>query len=474
MNAYVLPVEDDEDYIAELSTIFDGLKTRGQLTIARNRDEARVLLDREFYDFAILDLKIPTTHGTLDLDTEHGKFIFHHARKVTPGTKLLVLTSSPSEDFIADLLTQKHDADIWGEGVKVDTVEFLRKINIDRAPDKIKKVVDAIYALDGIELELHSINLTIGEDRLVRIFAKRFGAMRCAVSKIGAGRSGAKTLRLQLFDDGGALFSEVVAKLGSLSCMQDENRRYESNIVLLNGAVTPRKMAMLEFGAGPTAGLFYQLAQGHDESMFVVMAKDDERAARAVAATARALADWWTGRSETRRTVASIRTCWVKDEVAKALHAQYELDWAIEFESKALQTRWCCVHGDLHGENILVANNATVMIIDYGDIGMSAASYDPVSLELSAVLQQNDTVSPLWPSEDACHQWHNLDVYLEGCPIPDFIRACRDWSKTVAAGHREVTASAYTYLLRQLKYPDTDKKRIIALLQGIRAYMATT
>ncbi|MGZ2421233.1 phosphotransferase [Rhizobium laguerreae] len=474
MTAHVLIVEDDEDYITELTAIFRGLAAPSRLTIARSREEARELLDSSFYDFAILDLKIPTGDGTLDLDSSYGKFIFHHARKVTPGTKLLVLTSSPSDDFIADLLTQKHDADIWGEGANVDTVEFLRKIDIDRAPEMIRKVVDAIHGLDGVELDMRSINLSTGEDRLVRIFAKRFGAMRCAVSKIGAGRSGAKTLRLQLFDGGGAPFRDVVAKLGSQQSMRDENGRYETNIVLLSGAVTPRKMTMLEFGAGPTAGLFYQLAQGHDESMFGAIAKHDDVAANAVAATASALADWSSGKAQTRRTVAEIRACWVSDETAQTLQATYGLGWAAEFERKSLQARWCWVHGDLHGENILVAEDANIMIIDYGDIAMSAASYDPVSLELSAVLQKNDTISSAWPNQATCHQWHDLDAYLGNCPIPGFIRACREWSTTVAAGRREIAASAYTYLLRQLKYSDTDKERILALLEGVRAYMAST
>lgn len=474
MTAEVLLVEDDENYVTELRAIIEGIGVPFQLTVARSRDEAQALLDDRFFDFGILDLKIPTGERTLDLDPEHGKFIFHHARKVTPGTKLLVLTSSPSEDFIADMLAQKHDADIWGEGAKIDTVEFLRKIEIDRAPDKIGKVLHAINGLDAIELDLHAVNLSTAGDRLVRIFAKRFEARRCVVSKIGAGRSGAKTLRLQLFDAGGAAIREVVAKLGSLEQMQDEDGRYEANIVLLNGAVTPRKMAMLEFGAGPTAGLFYQLASGHDQSMFGTMSVDDGKAAHCVGATVVALADWSNGKAQSTRTVADVRRTWVNDERAAALQATFGLDWAKDFESRELQTRWCCTHGDLHGENILVAADGKVMVIDYGDVGPSAAAYDPVSLELSAVLQDNPTISPTWPSADACRQWHDLDAYVVDCPMPEFIRACRAWAFNVAAGRREVAACAYTYLLRQLKYDDTDKKRIVALLDGARAMMATT
>lgn len=474
MTAFVLIVEDDDDYVTEILNILDGLGAPYRAVVARNRDEARARLDSDFFDFAILDLKIPTGDNTLDLDPEHGRSVFHYARRVTPGTKLLVLTSSPSDDFITDLLTQKHDADIWGEGAKVDTVEFLRKIDIDRAPESIGKVLHAIHALDGVELDLRAVNLDTGDDRLVRIFAKRFGAMRCVVSKIGGGRSGAKTLRLQLFDGGGAPLREVVAKLATLDRVQDEDRRYEAHIILLDGAVTPRKMAMLEFGAGPIAGLFYQLAQGHDDSLFATMAKEDARAAAAVAATAAALNDWSAGKPESRRTVKQVRQCWVSDDKAAELQATYGLDWAANFEARELQTRWCCVHGDLHGENILVDAGGEIMIIDYGDVEYGAASYDAVSLELSAVLQQNATLSAAWPSEELCRQWHDLDAYLVRCPVPEFVRACREWALKVAAGRREVAACAYTYLLRQLKYPDTDKGRILALLEGVRAFMQAT
>src|ERR1700753_3738685 len=98
MTAYVLIVEDDDDYVTEILAILEGLGAPYRAVVAQNRDEARARLDSEFFDSAILDLKIPPGDNTLDLDSEQGKAIFHHARRVTPGTKLLVLTSSPSDD----------------------------------------------------------------------------------------------------------------------------------------------------------------------------------------------------------------------------------------------------------------------------------------------------------------------------------------------------------------------------------------
>lgn len=220
MTAHILVVEDDEEYITELQRIIAESDGPAVATFVTNRDDAVAKLESGFFDLAILDLKIPTAAGTTDFDPEHGKYVFHHVRNVSPGTKILVLTGSPSDDFIAPLLAQKHDSDIWSEGAKVDTVEFLKKIHIDQAPEKINRVVSAIHALSDIELKTNGLNLSTGEDRLVRIFAKHFKAFTCSIHPIGAGKSGARPLRLQMFDKTGALIREVVAKLGDLPKMQ--------------------------------------------------------------------------------------------------------------------------------------------------------------------------------------------------------------------------------------------------------------
>lgn len=189
---------------------------------------------------------------------------------------------------------------------------------------------------------------------------------------------------------------------------------------------------------------------------------------------AQCVAQWTQGTAETGLTIAEIRGCWVKDQKAAELHAEYGLDWAADFEARQVQVRWRCVHGDMHGGNILTSSDGGSVLIDYGDVQHSAVSYDPVSLELSVVLQDNPTLSDAWPDEAACRNWHDIDSYVAGSPIEPFIRSCRQWTEATAAGKREVAASAYAYLLRQLKYSDTNKRRILALMEGVRVYMAAT
>lgn len=474
MSAHFLVVEDDEDYASALEALIEAMPGHAHVTIAKSRDAACAYLDTQFFDFAVLDLKIPTQDGGLDADPEHGKYVFHHARSVAPGTKLLVLTGSPSDDFFADMLAQKHDDDVWAEGKRISTVEFLRKINFDQAPDYISKVKAAVLSLDSIELALEDLNLQTAEDRMIRIFAKRLGAKRCKVSPIGEGKSGARPLRLQMFDVTGTPIRQSFAKLGPVAKIQDEAERHDTHVVLLDGAATPRKLAVQEFGASKTAAIFYQLADGYTETLFDVLGSNPERAAALLNGVSSCLAQWWKGEAETRHRIAEIRRCWVNDQRANELHTEYGLDWAVELEAREVQARWRCVHGDLHGGNILISHNNEAILIDYGDVQFSAVSYDPVSLELSAVLQANPTLSDAWPDDVTCRNWHNIDRYCSGSPIEPFIRSCRQWAESTAAGRREIAATAYAYLLRQLKYPDTNKARILALMDGVRAYLAST
>lgn len=128
-------------------------------------------------------------------------------------------------------------------------------------------------------------------------------------------------------------------------------------------------------------------------------------------------------------------------------------------------------HGDLHGCNILVAATGKTNLVDYGEVGDGPASLDPVTLELSLLFHPNapGAAGP-WPTAEQATAWGDLAAYLHGCPFSQFVRECRAWALRVAAGKREVAASAYSYLVRQLNYRDTNKERALALLDGVRSF----
>jgi aminoglycoside phosphotransferase (APT) family kinase protein len=214
--------------------------------------------------------------------------------------------------------------------------------------------------------------------------------------------------------------------------------------------------------------LFYGLAAGFERSGFQVALMDGDVPERAVQSVAQMIAPWSAGVPEARKTVREVRRRLLADAAASAVIEQYGVDWATQFEANEVQTRWCCVHGDLHCGNVLVGEVGQAVVIDYGDVGLGPASLDAVTLELSLLFHPDRVRHTGWPAEPA--RWGDLGDYLRNCPAGPFVQACRHWARQVAAGNWEIAASAYAYLLRQLKYEDTDKRLVVDLLNGVRRF----
>ena len=470
MTLHVLIVEDDDDFVEELRETIARLPGESDIRVAGSRDEAFALLEDGFLDLVILDLKIPTVSGALDADPEHGHAVFTRIRSVAPGTPIFVLTGSPAEGFIPELLGNQQQIDIWSEGRKAGTILFLKKYDFDKCLETLTPIAEAIERLSDVELDRSGINLTLAEDRLIRIFAKRFQGVRCVVSGLGGGLSGARVIRLRVTDSQGVQVHDAVAKLSTPADVQREGECYDKQVTRLDPAATPRKLATLEFGAHKLAGIFFGLADGFDESAFDIANKLPDRSDDVIRSVETTTARWIDGVPETRRTIRQIRQRLLSDEALDQIRNTFDLDWIQDFESRDIQARWACSHGDLHGRNILVSPDGTALI-DYGDVGEGPASLDPVTLELSLLFHPDspDTAGA-WPSPEQARGWGDLDLYLEGCPFPQFVRECRAWALRAAAGKREVAASAYSYLVKQLKYEDTNKDLALALLHGVRAY----
>lgn len=467
---HVLIVEDDDNFVAELSETIEDLLGVSDIRVAGSRDEAYEMLKGSFLDLVILDLKLPTVSGALDADPEHGHAVFNQVRIVAPGTPIFVLTGSPAEDFIPDLLGNHQQIDIWGEGQKTDTILFLKKFDIDRCPEKLMPVAQAIEGLSDVELNCDGISLSLAEDRLIRIFAKKSQGVRCVVSEIGDGLSGVRVIRLRITDSQGVQVYDAVAKLSTHADIQQEGDCYDNLVTRLDPAATPRKLAVLEFGAHKLAGVFFGLADGFDKSAFDVACNTSEQPKEVICKVEEAIVPWIEGVPETRKRIRQIRQRLLSDESLDEIRGTFALDWIKEFESQEIQARWGCSHGDLHGCNVLVSPGG-VALIDYGDVAEGPASLDPVTLELSLLFHPNaPDRAGVWPSTEQANAWGHLETYLDSCPFAEFVQECRAWALRSAAGHREVTASAYSYLVRQFKYDDTDKDLALALLDGIRSF----
>lgn len=473
---FVLVVEDEQDWVEAISRALAGFPGSRQISVAYSRDAALQRLDREFFDLVLLDLRIPTTDGALDADPKHGQAVFAALQQKAPGTPCFVLTGSPAEDFIQDLLGGHEQVDIWGQGQKLGTVEFLKKYRFEEVRDKLGPFVRGVSALsEEVELDRGDMDLSVGEDRLIRIFARRFKGRRCVISALGPGLSGSKVMRLLVTAQDGGCVLDAVAKIGSRDDIRDEAARFDNYVVRLGPSATPRKLETLEFGAKDKAGVFYGLAGGFPYSAFDFALKHDGTPGRVVGNIEHALHPWSSGGAESPRPIGDIRRRVVDDAALAAIRRSYELSWLEQFEERKVQARWRCVHGDLHGLNVLVDSAEAIVLIDYGDVGDGPVSLDPITLELSLLFHPKGPLrGGTWPTRDQAASWGALQSYLAGCEAADFIRACRDWALRAAAGKREIAATACAYLVRQLKYPETDKELVLALLDGVRAYFEST
>jgi CheY-like chemotaxis protein len=475
MTVHVLIVEDDPDFADAVTRVISELPGRSKISVATCRDTAFDFLKNHFFDLIVLDLKIPTIDGALDANPLHGHAVFGRARTVAPGTPILVLTGSPAEDFIQDLLARAEKVDVWGEGKKIGTVMFLKKGKFDEASSVIAPILAAVNTLAGVELDKGQVTLTTEDDRLIRIFAHRFRGTRGILSQLSGGLSGAKVVRLRVTNSDGVRIHDAVGKLGSHTEVRDETQRFDNLVSRLDPVATPRKLATIEFGAGARAGVFYGLADGFDTSVFDICKQSDGREKSAIIAIEALTKRWVDGVPQTRRTVGSIRQRLLADADLTTLRSQFDLAWTTEFETHEIQIHWSCVHGDLHGSNILLSPQGAAVLIDYGDVGDGPASLDPITLEMSLLFHpQKPLQNSDWPSLELAGHWGDLNQYLVGCPASSFVSECRAWSTRVAAGKREIAASAYAYLIRQLKYPDTNKDMILALLNGVRSFYAAT
>ena len=107
------------------------------------------------------------------------------------------------------------------------------------------------------------------------------------------------------------------------------------------------------------------------------------------------------------------------------------------------------------------------MVIDFGDAGPAIGSLDPVTLELSTIFHAEHTRLPTgWPTEADMALWATPEAFAERCPFGPFILGCREWALAVAASPEELVAMAYAYAMRQLKYDDTRKPLVRALIRA--------
>lgn len=461
----ILIIEDEDDFVEEIKRRVSALCREPNFTVAPFAEIASKYLNDEFFDLIFLDLKLPTADQSMDSDPQHGRDLLDLSRSVAPGTPVCMLTGSSAEQFLPEMMALNHQADIWGQGSTLSLIGFQPKHRVNKLNDIISPYIAACDAVFDVELDT-KLDLDIRVARLVRIFTSSVGGVFCEVRRLGGGLSGALVLKLTVKDGSGAKIHDSIAKIGPHADIQDEVERHDRYILRLEASATPRKVAVLNYGAKDTAGVFYSLASASESTGFSILSRDSRPVIDALGAS---LKRWSDASTQRRVTIASIRNCFIDDEQFAKVRELITHDWIEGFERNQVQVNWGCVHGDLHGLNVLLSDSSAPVIIDYGDVGEGPVSRDPITFELSTFFHPDGPLKDsVWPTEGDALLWGQREFTTGDNPASVFFESCREWAETVAAGKRERAAVAYGYLARQLKYSPCNVDRVNQLIAGAK------
>jgi CheY-like chemotaxis protein len=473
----LLFVEDDVTFVDGIMGDLEGIAGNGNVIAVGSRDSAVKAIDEYFVDLVILDLRLPTSDGALDEAVQHGKAVFQHCLTRLPGTPVYFLTGSSADEVVTDLLRQAQRRDVWGTHSPEPTVQLLPKSRLPELFGEIQRAVMLIHQMEQIEVSTSGRALDLGpeERRLLRVFTRLRSGRSCAVSELSGGLSDARVLRVVAYNEAGARQIVAAGKLSRIPEIEDEVRRYDRHVVRLPAEAYPTLVDVVTAGVRGAAAAFYRLADGYEESLCALVSRDPRATGRVVERVAAILRHWSEGVPTSERSIREIRRRLLSDEIAERVAREFRLDWVADFEQRAVQVRWGCSHGDLHCGNILVNGTLLPMVIDFGEVGDGPSALDAISLEMSLLFHPASSArTASWPSGADIERWDNVDRFTENAVPREMIRASRQWAHSVAAGDREVYACAYSFVLRQLKYPDTDKDLAVAFLGSLRRIVEAT
>lgn len=466
---HVLFVEDNKTFADTMESSLRKL-AGVDVTLAMSRDSALAALGNRFFDIIVLDLAIPTEDDALDIAPEHGQAVFYEARRLCPGTPVYILTGSEPDEFALGLARYGNQVDLWGTGQPVASIVYHAKERADRLLDDLRLLASEIAVTDAVTIDTRgrNIELTPEYKRILRVFSRLHGGVSCLIQRVGGGLSNARTLRVTVKDDQARVRLLCIAKLGDAEVVQREGEAFEQHVKLLRiGAATPL-LKHIHLGLRGFAGIFYTLAEGYDETLFDVVAKRPETMVSLVEA-AKSGMERWSGAGIVRTVkVREIRRRLLNDDALDILRLRFDIQIIDALEELEVRARVACIHGDLHGGNILVSSKGEPVLIDFGDVGPGFTCLDPVTLELSVVFHPDghnlNIAHKLLPK---INEWPNIEAYAVDNPLASMIDACRDWAHDQGGSDDAVLAAGYAFAIRQLKYDTVDPDITLNLIESI-------
>jgi CheY-like chemotaxis protein len=457
----LLLIEDDPREAQALEEACCPDPESAAIDVVTNGSEAETVVREREYDLIICDLALPPDGRRMAPEVGEGRRLFELIREHAHGTPVIILSAHAEIEMMPGFFTATASGDLYGTQTEQSLVQFFPKERLSACVESVKSHIARTAVLDGLELDT-PLDLELSDERALKIYGRRIGAASGRLEPLDGGLSDAKTFKVSYADNTGNSVGHVVAKLGTLRDVVVENSKYEQLAAMLPVGLGALVLWVVQVGAGQRGALIYQLADQHTRSLFGLVAEQEAEAAVVVQRLEGRLGEWTDDAPVVVKSLTDLRRHLITDlDLQDAIGAMFK-ERGIE-----VSVREAMAHGDLHGLNALVDERNEPTLIDYGEVRRAHAALDPVTLELS-ILFHPAMIGKLgdWPTEEQAANWIDLDQFCVGCPVEDYVRACRAWATRVAVDEDELLAAAYCYAVRQVKYADAPTAVAIAVARG--------
>ncbi|HHM8124546.1 TPA: response regulator [Pseudomonas aeruginosa] len=465
----ILFVEDNSSYADTLISVVNVKLPGVSWDVVDNSGSAEELLARNFYDLVILDLCMPSIPSGLEKNVENGQRLFYKIQKLMPGTPIYILTGSDLDSFATGLSRHGERVRLWGAKQEFPTVLYFRKNKTLELVDELSGVYGEILSVNSISINTRgkAIAFAKGQERALKTFVRSMGGHDGVYYPL-SGLSGSLVGRIEVRDARLNIIGAFVAKLGITSKIKKENESYARHVRLLPINTFTPLLSEVDKGLKEYSAIFYTLAEGYTETLFEVVRRDAGAAVGVIQKVRASLERWNSARDVLRVSVGDVRKAKLSDENFEEIIKRYGIEELRDIESIHVSASVSCIHGDLHGGNILVNKTGAPVLIDFGDVESGYTGLDPITLEMSLIFHPDCVLSGISKEiRTFLEHWPIIDGYCQNNPFGDVVKYCRDWAYDISGDDRSVLAAGYAFAIRQLKYDTVNPDDTIALIMRI-------
>ncbi|MDN4514676.1 response regulator [Pseudomonas sp. 2,4-D] len=475
----ILLVEDNQEVLLETKKEIEKITGKDSVITACSKESACTVIKDEFFDLIVLDLSLPTINEGLDADVAHGQAVFHYCLSMAPGTPICFLTGSSTHRFVNQLLNaHANRQDFWGQSELNTSPMVFQKINLDDFLEHLKQCSSKLRNLADIELRSVKAGgaLAVEEQRLLKMFTIKLSGASCKWQDLNGGLSGVRVLSVEVLNQHDSSLFKAVARIGKRDKISLEATNFDLMVPALTIGTFPSKLLCLEYGAKSSAAIYYRLANDHTSNLSELLLSSPELSLTTYQKLKEIFSVWGEGCYRTRKTIGELRSCLVSDSKLARLKNTYELSWLEDIEDLSVSVKWGRTHGDMHGGNVLIANDYAPLIIDFGDLAERATSLDPCSILLSPFFHLDTAERALesLPKEDLIRSIELLNCGTNS-PLAPFFNQITEWiSEECSRSERSIYASILIYVIKQLNYPDTNKDVALNIISVCKERILST